>query len=63
MHDDVFGNLVYEPTDRLYREVPGKLHFSPAQALNGAIDASLLFCKSLEARRGRSSAKDSRLAT
>jgi len=50
MHDDVFGNFVYEATDRLYREFPGKLHFPLAQALDGAIDASLLFCKSLEAR-------------
>lgn len=50
MHDDVFGNFVYEATDRLYRGVPGKLHFCPAQALDGAIDVYLLFCKSLEAR-------------
>lgn len=50
MHDDVFGNFVYEATDRLYRRFPSKLHFSSAQALDGAIDASLLFCKSLEAR-------------
>lgn len=46
MHDDVFGNFVYEPTDRLYREVLGQLHFSPYPTLDGAIDASLLFCKS-----------------
>lgn len=66
MHDDVFGNSVYKGTDRLYREFPGRpgrLHLTPAQALDGAIDASLLFCKSLEARLGRSSAEDSRLTT
>jgi hypothetical protein len=28
MHDDVFGKFVYEPTDRLYRELPDQTPLS-----------------------------------
>lgn len=51
MHDDVFGNIVYESIDRLYRRVPDQLHIVRPRLFYGAIDA-LLFsfcCKSAEA--------------
>ena len=54
MHEDVFGNIVYESIDRLYRIVPGPLHIArPRLFFYGALDASQLsFCyKSGEAHR------------
>lgn len=64
MHDDVFGNLVCERLDRLYRVFPGQLHSFPCRApFQYSMGAALRSRMTVGRPCKRSRVKDSRLTT